>query len=125
MYHPLLLEHFKNPKNAGELEAPDAVVEVSNQVCGDVLKLAIRVASGRVTGVRFKCRGCVAAIACGSAVTEVLAASDLPQAAAITAALIEQCVGELPRASKHAAALAAEAVREVLSKIKRPPEPQP
>lgn len=123
MYHPLLLEHFKNPRNAGDLEPADAVAEVSNEVCGDILKLAIRVESGRVTGVRFKCRGCVAAVACGSAVTELLAASDLRQAAAITAASIEQSVGELPGASKHAAALAAEAVRAILHRLASSPRP--
>lgn len=117
MYHPLLLEHFRNPRNAGELDDPDAEAQVSNPVCGDILRLSIKAEAGRITAARFKCRGCVAAMACASAVTELAAGSERWQAEAITPADVEQAVGELPEASKHAAALAVDALRAVLARL--------
>src|SRR5580704_16966687 len=70
MYSPQLLDHFQNPRNAGELAGADAVAEIENPACGDVLRLALTVGEGRITAARFKAMGCVAAIACGSALTE-------------------------------------------------------
>ena len=117
MHHPLLLEHFRNPRHAGELEAADAVVEVSNPVCGDILKLWIKVDDGRVAAIRFKCRGCVAAMACGSALTEMVSGRPLAKVAAVTTAAVEQAVGKLETASKHAAVLAVDAWRALLNKL--------
>jgi len=117
VYHPLLLEHFKNPRNAGELEQADAAVEVSNPACGDILKIWVRKEGSRVTAARFKCRGCVAAMACGSALTELLEGRDLSQAAALDIATIEREVGELPPASRHAATLALDALRALLAQL--------
>ena len=117
MHHPRLIEHFRNPRNAGELEAPDAVVEVSNPVCGDILKLWIKVEDGRVAAIRFKCRGCVAAMACGSALTELVSGCPLADAGKITTAAVQQAVGELETASKHAAVLAVDAWRALLKKL--------
>ena len=65
MYSPAVLDHFKNPRNAGELPGATATVEVSNPACGDIMQLAVRVAEGRIAEARFKTRGCVTAIACG------------------------------------------------------------
>ena len=114
MHHPLLLEHFQNPRNAGELEGAGAVAEVSNPVCGDILKLWARVQDGRIAELRFKCRGCVAAMACGSALTEL--ASGLPpaDAARLAPSDVERAVGMLETASKHAAVLAIDALRALL-----------
>ncbi|MFQ5926697.1 MAG: iron-sulfur cluster assembly scaffold protein, partial [Terriglobia bacterium] len=69
MYSAQVLDHFQHPRNAGELEQATAAVEVTNPVCGDVLKLAARVADGRVVAVRYKIQGCVTAVACGSLLT--------------------------------------------------------
>ncbi len=113
------MDHFRNPRNAGELEAPDAVVEISNPVCGDILKLWVKVEQGRVVSIRFKCRGCVAAMACGSALTELVAGSDLADAEKITATAVEGAVGELETASKHAAVLAVDAWRAAVKKLTR------
>lgn len=117
MHHPRLIEHFRNLRNAGELEAADAVVEVSNPVCGDILKLWVKAEGGRIAEVRFKCRGCVAAMACGSALTELMTGRDVAAAAGITEAEVEAAVGELAAASKHAAVLAADACRAALRKL--------
>lgn len=117
MYHPLLIEHFRNPRNAGELDPADAVVEVSNPVCGDILKLWARAENGRITAIRFKCRGCVAAMACGSALTELAAGAGLADAGRITTDDVERAVGELGSASKHAAVLAVDACRALVKKL--------
>ena len=117
MYHPLLLEHFRDPRNAGELEAPDAVVELSNPVCGDILKLWVTVENERVAAIRFKCRGCVAAMACGSALTELVSGQPLAEVAEITTTAVEEAVGKLETASKHAAVLAVDAWRDLLKRL--------
>ncbi len=117
MHHPRLIEHFQHPRNAGELPDADAVAEVSNPVCGDILKLWIKVEAGRVSAMGFKCRGCVAAMACGSALTELVTATALADSERITPADVEQAVGELEAASKHAAVLAVDAWRAVLKNL--------
>jgi nitrogen fixation protein NifU and related proteins len=115
MHSERLLDHFQNPRNAGEVSAANAVAETSNPVCGDILKLWARVEEGRLIQVGFKCRGCVAAMACGSALTELIAGQSLGDARAITAAQVEGAVDGLESASKHAAVLAVEALRKLLA----------
>jgi nitrogen fixation NifU-like protein len=103
--HPKLIDHFQNPRNVGELPPPAVTVEVSNPVCGDILRLSVLYENGRPTAVRYKTRGCTASIAAGSALTELILAE-----ASITPAAIEAAVGELRPESKHAAALCMDAV---------------
>ena len=110
---PQLLDHFQNPRNAGEVPGADIVVEVSNPVCGDILKLWLKTDHERIEKAGFKCRGCVASMACGSALTEWLTGRTLIEARALTAAQIEQAVGGLDQASKHAAELAVDVVRKI------------
>ncbi len=117
LHHPRLIEHFRNPRNAGELDAADAVVEVSNPVCGDILKLWVKVEAKRVAAIRFKCRGCVAAMACGSALTELATGSLLSDAEKITTEVVERAVGALETASKHAAVLAVDAWRAAVKNL--------
>jgi nitrogen fixation NifU-like protein len=111
MYSDTLLDHFRQPRNPGELEPPARTVEVSNPVCGDILRLSARVENGRVLEVRFKTRGCTASIAAGSALTELLTGRTLPEIARLTAAEVEAALGGLPNESKHAAVLAVDAAR--------------
>lgn len=117
VHHPRLIDHFRAPRHAGELAEPDAVVEVSNPVCGDILKLWVKAEAGRVAAVRFKCRGCVAAMACGSALTELVSGRELTETASLTTVAVEEAVGELEAASKHAAVLAVDAWRAALQKL--------
>ena len=70
MYSPQLLDHFQNPRNAGEVSNPDASAQLENPACGDVLKLTVRITDGRITEIRFLAKGCVPAMACGSVLTE-------------------------------------------------------
>ena len=117
MFSEAVLGHFRNPRNAGELPEADAVVEVSNPVCGDVLKLSARLEQGRVTEARFLCRGCTTAIACASLLTEQLRNRSRADFAAITAESIAAALGGLPAATFHGAQLAADGARALEKKI--------
>jgi nitrogen fixation NifU-like protein len=114
MYPPQLIEHFQNPRNVGELGPPAAMVEVSNPACGDVLRLSVRFEDGRAVEVRYKVRGCTASIAAGSALTEWMAGKTRAELAGFDTARIEQALGGLPAASKHAAVLCADGVKQLL-----------
>ena len=112
-----VLEHFRNPHNAGNLAEPTAVVQVANPVCGDTMRLSVRLQEGRVAESRFKTQGCVASIAAGSVLTDLLANRSLPEAREITASQISEALGELPPATMHAAELAMDALSAVLEKV--------
>jgi nitrogen fixation NifU-like protein len=116
MFSDAVLDHFQNPRNAGELVGASAKIEVSNPVCGDVLQLAVRIENGRITEARFLCRGCTTSIACASLLTEQLQNQRL-DARSITAASLSQALGGLPAATFHGAELAAEAIATILRNI--------
>ena len=114
MYSQRLLDHFQNPRNVGDLPAPAVTVEVSNPVCGDILRLAVRFEGGRVAEARYKTRGCTASIAAGSALTEWMTGKTRAELKQIQPDVIEEAVGGLAAESKHAAVLCVDAVRAVL-----------
>jgi len=120
MYPPLLIEHFQNPRNVGELAPPAITVEVSNPACGDVLRLSVLWQDGRVAESRYKVRGCTASIAAGSALTEWLAGKTRAEVSGFDASEIDAAVGGLPPASKHAAVLCADGVKALLRGNSRP-----
>jgi nitrogen fixation NifU-like protein len=119
LYSERLIRHFKEARLAGELSAPGVSATVENPVCGDILKLSVRVEAGRVAEARFLAKGCTASIACGSAVAEWLEDSVVEELnsrkASEIASLVETEVGGLPEASKHAAKLAAECAVKLIS----------
>jgi nitrogen fixation NifU-like protein len=115
MFSDAVLDHFQNPRNAGELPGADASVEVSNPVCGDILQLAARVEEGHISEARFLCRGCTTSIACASLLTEQLRGRTLAEARSITAATLSRDLGGLPAATFHGAELAADAVRKMFA----------
>ena len=117
VFSELLLDHFRNPRNAGKLANPSAVVQTTNPVCGDILELSIRVENGEVAQARFLCRGCTTSIACASFLTERLTGSTLAAARSITPETISEALGDLPPATFHGAQLAAEALAAVLAKL--------
>lgn len=117
MYSPSVLDHFKNPRNAGDLQDATAAVDVSNPVCGDVLRLSARVEGGIVAECRFKAQGCVASVACASILTELLSGKSLNDARRVTATQIAESLGGLEQATFHAAQLAADALAALLAKI--------
>ena len=111
MYPEALLNHFRNPRNVGELEPPAVTVEASNPACGDTLRLSVRIEDGAIAESRFKVRGCTASIAAGSALTEWLTGKTQADLAAFAPAIIDQAVGGLKTESKHAAVLCADGVK--------------
>ena len=117
MFNPTVLAHFANPHNAGDLAGATAIVEASNPVCGDVLRLSVQVESGRIVAARFKTQGCVAAIAAGSLLTDLLAGKSAAEASQLTAESIAQALGGLPEASFHAAQLCTDVVQALLRKL--------
>ena len=114
MFSEKLLDHFQNPRNTGEIEAANAVAEVENPVCGDVLRIEMRIAGGRIEEISFGAKGCVPAMACGSAVTELVKGKTLEESRRITREQVAEAVGGLPVASGHAAQLAVDALRKTL-----------
>jgi NifU-like protein involved in Fe-S cluster formation len=117
MFSDAVLDHFRNPRNAGELPGATAAVEVSNPVCGDILKLFARFENGRIAEVRFLCRGCTTSIACASLLTEQLKLRALSEVRSITPESISEILGGLPPATFHGAQLAADALAALLKKL--------
>jgi nitrogen fixation NifU-like protein len=117
MYSQRVLDHFHHPRNVGEIENATALVEVVNPVCGDVMKLWVVARDAVVVEVKFKTAGCVPSVACGSWLTEAMRGQPLAQLSGITPEQIESGVGGLPAASHHAAVLATDALKQLLSKL--------
>jgi nitrogen fixation NifU-like protein len=114
MHNPQLLDHFQNPRNVGELPPPAVTAEVSNPACGDTLRLSVQWEGDRTAAAAFKCRGCTASVAAGSALTELLTGRSRQEAARLRSADVEAVLGGLPPESKHAAVLCIDALRAVL-----------
>jgi nitrogen fixation NifU-like protein len=117
MFSEAVLDHFRNPRNAGELPGATGTVEVSNPVCGDILRLSARIVGGQIAEARFLCRGCTTAIACASLLTEELLNRAPAEALSITAESLSKSLGGLPPATFHGAQLAADAVNALLKKL--------
>jgi NifU-like protein involved in Fe-S cluster formation len=117
LYPEPLLDHFKNPRHAGVLDPPALVVQVENPACGDILKLSARMDGGRVVAAAFQVRGCTASIAAGSALAEWLYGKSLEDLRVFREAIIDEALGGLPAASRHAAALCASGVKALLARL--------
>ena len=118
MYSSQLLDHFQNPRNAGEVANPDASVQIENPACGDILKLSVRVADGRLEEIRFRAKGCVPAMACASLLTELVQGRTVKEARKLGREELVQAIGGLPDASSHASHLAIDALQSLLTQIK-------
>ena len=118
MYSAQLLDHFQHPRNAGEIAGADAIAEIENPACGDVLRLTIKVNAGRIAEVRFKAKGCVPAMACASALTELIAGKTIEESRSVRRAELIEAVGGVPQASTHAAQLALDALSAALRHLK-------
>lgn len=116
MYSAQLLDHFEHPRNAGELATPDAQVRVENPACGDILELFANVRGGKIVEIRFKAKGCVPAMACGSLITEMATGKSLIEVAEITREAVAEKIGGLPPQSGHAAQLAVDALLALAKK---------
>lgn len=110
MYTDLVMDHFRNPRNVGEVEDPDGVGEIGNPVCGDVMRLTIKVDDGRISDIKFKTFGCGAAVATSSMVTELVMGKSLEEALEVSNRAVAEALGGLPAQKMHCSNLAADAL---------------
>ena len=111
MYTELVMDHFSNPRNVGEVEDADGVGQVGNPVCGDVMRMTIKVDDeDHITDIKFKTFGCGAAVATSSMVTEMVMGRTLAEAAEISNRTVAEALGGLPPQKMHCSNLAADAV---------------
>jgi nitrogen fixation protein NifU and related proteins len=118
MYSAQLLDHFQHPRNAGDISGADARAEIENPACGDVLRLTLKIESGRIAEIRFKAKGCVPSMACASALTELVLGKSLREARLLDRNALTSAVGGLPPASTHAAQLALDTLAAALRQVK-------
>ena len=114
VYSAQILDHFEHPRNTGVVENADVSVQVENPVCGDVVRLTARIVAGRVAEIKFLAKGCVPAMACTSALTELVKGKTLAEIQSITKEQLTAEVGRLPEASSHAAQLAIDSLTKML-----------
>lgn len=117
VYSAELLDHFQNPRNAGEVADPDRSARLENPVCGDILELTLKLEGKRIADIRFRAKGCVSAMACGSAITELAKGKNVDQARQVSREELVQKVGGLPEASAHASQLAMDTLAALLRDI--------
>ena len=114
MYSDKVMEHFKNPKNTGEISDADGVGTVGNPVCGDLMTMYIKVKDERIADIKFKTFGCGAAIATSSMTTEMAKGKTLEEALKITRADVATSLGGLPPVKMHCSNLAADALHAAI-----------
>lgn len=113
-YNENVMDHFKNPRNVGVVESPDAQGRTMNPACGDMIHLTIKIVEGIITDARFKAFGCGAAIASSSKYTEMITGRKVEEALAISAHDIADALGGLPEEKIGCSVLAPEALRKAL-----------
>ncbi|TFG92263.1 MAG: Fe-S cluster assembly scaffold protein NifU [Syntrophobacterales bacterium] len=118
-YSEKVMEHFRNPRNVGEIENPDGVGKVGNPVCGDIMELQIKVEDGVIVDARFKTFGCGAAIATSSMVTELIKGKTIDEASKISNRAVAEALGGLPPIKMHCSVLAEEALTKAIEDYRR------
>ena len=114
-YSPTFKDHLANPRNAGELSDANATGEETNPVCGDRMRLSLRVREGRIEAVGFLAYGCPPTLVCGSILSELITGRTIEEATRLTRKDLLDAIGGLPSRKQHAAALAIETLRAALS----------
>ena len=114
LYSEKVMEHFKNPRNVGEMENPDGIGHVGNPVCGDIMELYIKVKDGIIIDAKFKTFGCGAAIATSSIVTEMVKGKRIEEALKISNKAVAEALDGLPAAKMHCSVLAEEALKSAI-----------
>jgi NifU-like protein involved in Fe-S cluster formation len=115
-YSDTFKDHLANPRNAGELSDANTVAEETNPVCGDRLRLSLRLSNDRIEAVRFLAYGCPPTLACGSAIAEMIEGMRIDDATKLTRNKIVDAVGGLSSRKQHAASLAIETLQSALAK---------
>lgn len=114
MYSEKVMEHFRNPRNVGEMPDADGVGKVGNPVCGDIMELSIKVKDGRIEDAKFRTFGCGAAIATSSMVTELVKGKTIEEALEISNRAVAEALGGLPPVKMHCSVLAEQALRSAI-----------
>ena len=112
------MDHFKNPRNLGEIEDADGVGTVGNKNCGDVMKIYIKVEDGKIADIKFQTLGCGAAIASSSIATELVKGKSIGDALKLTSKEIAEQMGKFPPAKYHCSILAEEGIRSAITDYK-------
>ncbi len=123
-YSSTFNDHIANPRNAGELPDANATGEETNPICGDRIRLSLRVREGRIEAAGFLAYGCPPTLVCGSILTELITGRTIEEAATLTRKEVVEAVGGLPSRKQHAAALAIETLRAALAKSGGMRDPQ-
>jgi nitrogen fixation NifU-like protein len=113
-YSEKVMDHFRNPRNVGEIKEPDGIGRVGNPVCGDVMELYIKVKDGLITDAKFKTFGCGAAIATSSMITELVKGKTLKEALEISNKVVAEALGGLPPVKMHCSVLAEDALKAAI-----------
>ena len=113
-YSEKVMEHFKNPRNVGEIENPDGIGHVGNPICGDIMELYIKVNNGTIVDAKFKTFGCGAAIATSSMVTEMVKGKSIREALEISNRAVAEALDGLPAIKMHCSVLAEEALKSAI-----------
>ena len=111
LYSEKVMEHFRNPRNVGDMENPDGTGHVGNPVCGDIMELYIKVNNNTIVDAKFKTFGCGAAIATSSMVTEMVIGKTIEEALEISNRAVAEALGGLPPVKMHCSVLAEEALK--------------
>ena len=113
-YNEIVKDHFKNPRNVGELKYANGIGTVGSKTCGDIMTIYLRIEKNRIIDIKFKTYGCVAAIASGSIATEIAKGMKIKDALNLTRENIANRLGGLPEFKMHCSNLAADAIHKAL-----------
>jgi nitrogen fixation NifU-like protein len=119
MYSEKVMEHFRNPRNVGMIENADGVGEVGNPVCGDIMKIYLRIENNRISDVKFQTFGCGAAIASSSMATELVKGKTLEEAWEISNKAVAEALEGLPPVKMHCSVLAEEAIHQAINDYRK------
>ena len=114
LYSEKVMDHFRNPRNVGVIENPDGVGEVGNPVCGDIMKIYLKIENDIITDVKFETFGCGSAIASSSMATEMIKGKTIEEALAVTNKQGVDALGGLPAYKLHCSVLAEEAIKSAV-----------
>lgn len=115
MYTDKVMDHFTNPRNVGEIENADGVGQVGNKVCGDIMKMSIKVDDNMITDVKFKTFGCGSAIATSSIATEMIKGKSLDEALQLTNKAVVEALEGLPAHKIHCSVLAEQSIKAAIA----------
>jgi nitrogen fixation NifU-like protein len=119
VYNDKVMDHFRNPRNVGEVENPDGIGQAGNPVCGDIMELSIKVEGDVIKDVKFKTFGCGAAIATSSMVTELVKNKRIDEALTVSNKAVAEALGGLPPIKMHCSVLAEEALKAAIEDYRK------